>query len=189
MELIMIQPEDKCLENFTIYFVKNYVGPQALFHPRVWASATEDLWRMTNACESFHSKFNAACDCPHPSIDKFLKCLQYAQTSSIITRNSIRLDHTEAKRKEVVKKQNLSARNCSNIKTAAFHQNYLLLNVFRFTPVINLILKIIFVYSFTLNFLILLFPTFCNRLILSPVYSFFPTFCNKGILSLTIFCF
>ena len=44
-------------------------------------------------------------------------------------------------------------------------------------------------YSFTLNFLILLFLTFCNRLILSPVYSFFPTFCNKWILSLTIFRF
>ena len=86
-------------------------------------------------------------------------------------------------------KRELSARNCSNIKTAASHQNYLLLNVFRFTPVINLILRIIFVYSFTLNFLILLFPTFCNILILSPVYSFFPTFCNKWILCLTIFCF
>ena len=72
--------------------------------------------------------------------------------------------------------------NCSDL-------NYLLLNVFRFTPVINLILRIIFVYSFTLNFLILLFPTFCNKLILSPVYSFFPTFCNKWILSLTIFWF
>ena len=38
-------------------------------------------------------------------------------------------------------------------------------------------------------FLILLFPTFCNKLILSPVYSFFPTFCNKWILYFTIFCF
>ena len=43
--------------------------------------------------------------------------------------------------------------------------------------------------SFTLNFLILLFSNFCNRMILSPVYSFFPTFRNKWILSLTIFCF
>ena len=102
----MIQPEDKRLENFTIYLVENYVGPHALFHPQVWASATEDLWRTTNACESFHSKFNAACDCPHPSIHKFLKWLQYAKSSSIVTRNSIHLDHTGAKREEVVKKKN-----------------------------------------------------------------------------------
>ena len=61
--------------------------------------------------------------------------------------------------------------------------------MFHLTSVIKLILRIIFVYSFTLNFLILLFPIFCNKLILSPVYSFFPTFCNKRILSLTIFCF
>ena len=77
----------------------------------------------------------------------------------------------------------------TNLLQNSSNLNYLLLNVFRFTPVINLILRIIFVYSFTLNFLILLFPTFCNKLILSPVYSFFPTFCNKWIMSLTIFCF
>ena len=80
-------------------------------------------------------------------------------------------------------------KECSNIKTAASNLNYLLLNVFRFAPVINLILRIISVYSFTLNFLILLFPTFCNKLILSPVYSFFLNFCNKWMLSLTILCF
>ena len=100
---------------------------------------------------------------------------------------SILLDHTEATRKEDVKK-NLSARNCSNIKTAASNLNYISLHVFHFTLVTNLIFRINFVYSFTLNFFILLFPTFCNKLILSPVYSFFPAFCNKWILSLTIFC-
>ena len=77
----------------------------------------------------------------------------------------------------------------TNLLQNSSNLNYLLLNAFRFTPVINLILRIIFVYSFTLNFLILLFPTFCNKLMLSPVYSFFPTFCDKWILSLTIFCF
>ena len=61
----------------------------------------------------------------------------------------------------------------TNLLQNSSNLNYLLLNVFRFTPVINLILRIIFVYSFTPNFLILLFPTFCN----------------KWILSLTIFCF
>ena len=40
----------------------------------------------------------------HPSIDKFLKCLKYVQSSSTVTRNSTRLDHNEVKRKEVVKK-------------------------------------------------------------------------------------
>ena len=86
---------------------------------------------------------------------------------------SIRLDHTYWSNTQGSCKTNLSARNCSNIKTAASNLNDLLLNVFRFTSVINLIFRIIFVYSFTLNFSILLFPTFCN----------------KWILSLTIFCF
>ena len=40
------------------------------------------------------------------------------------------------------------------MKKAAANLNYLLLNVFHFTSVINLILRIIFVYSFTLIFLI-----------------------------------
>ena len=78
---------------------------------------------------------------------------------------SIRLDDAQVTREDVVKKH-LSVRNCSNIKTAAFNLNYLPLNVFRFTLVTNLIFRIIFVYSFTLNFFILLFPTFCNKLIL-----------------------
>ena len=54
-----------------------------------------------------------------------------------------------------------------NLLQNSSNLNYLLLNVFCFTPVVNLILRIIFVYSFTLNFLILLFPTFCNKWILS----------------------
>ena len=59
---------------------------------------------------------------------------------------SICLDHNEATRKEVVKEKNLSARNCSNIKTAASDLKYVSLNVFHLTLVTNLICTIIFVY-------------------------------------------
>ena len=88
---------------------------------------------------------------------------------------SIRLDHTYRGNTQGSREKKLSARNCSNIKTAASNLNYLLLNVFRFTSVINLIFRIIFVYSFTLDFSILLFPSFCNKFILSPVNSFYIT--------------
>ena len=58
----------------------------------------------------------------HPSIDKFLKCLQYAQSSSTITRKSIRLDHNEAKREEVVKqKKNYQRETAAILRIENYH--------------------------------------------------------------------
>jgi len=38
----------------------------------------------TNACESFHSKFNSYRESPHPNINKFIKVLKLIQTETVI---------------------------------------------------------------------------------------------------------
>ena len=92
--------------------------------------------------------------------------IQYSQCTNDDDSNDISFSLECWKLKNVLKRILLKRLKIINL-------NYLLLNVFRFTLVINLIFGNIFIYSFTVNFLILLFPTFCNKL----------------ILSLTIFCF
>jgi len=38
----------------------------------------------TNACESFHNKFNNYFESPHPNIYKFIEVLQLIQTETVI---------------------------------------------------------------------------------------------------------
>ena len=39
--------------------INTYISEDAKFPPIIWASNTMDGERTTNACESFHAKFNA----------------------------------------------------------------------------------------------------------------------------------
>nr|CAD7585538.1 unnamed protein product [Timema genevievae] len=63
---------------------------QATFPPRIWAADSSDLWRITNACESFHSRFNSSCASPHPNIFVFVQNLKLVQTDTYIRINSVR---------------------------------------------------------------------------------------------------
>ena len=56
------------IESYCDYLEKNYIGPNAKFSPSMWA--TENVWETetTNACKSFHSKWNQKFNSAHPNI-------------------------------------------------------------------------------------------------------------------------
>lgn len=89
-DLVSIQPPNERLSMFADYLLDTYIvgDERALFPPQIWASASSDLWRTTNACEAFHSKLKASCSSPHANIFVFLKCLTHIQTDTYILLNS-----------------------------------------------------------------------------------------------------
>lgn len=94
-DLISIQPQDEKLTKFADYLTENYIdeeGP-AIFPPNIWAEDSASLSRTTNACESFHSRFNAACESPHPNIYRFVKSLKDEQIDTYIRINSAKRGH------------------------------------------------------------------------------------------------
>lgn len=77
-----IQPEDERLLSFSNYMVDNYISEDALFPPSLWAELSDSIERSTNACESFHVKFNANFYTAHPSLFHFIEILKQFQTET-----------------------------------------------------------------------------------------------------------
>lgn len=88
-EMFYLMPKDKRVETFITYLRNNYIEKEALFPPLIWASKTANLYRSTNCCESFHSKFNKNFYNPHPNLfvfsDTLLKEIQTDVYSKIIS--------------------------------------------------------------------------------------------------------
>lgn len=68
-------PEDDRVLQFCDYLVDNYLTEDSTFPPYMWASNSSSLIFTTNACESFHSKFNECFYKSHPDIFKFTDIL------------------------------------------------------------------------------------------------------------------
>jgi hypothetical protein len=49
------------------------------FPPYMWAENSSSSQRTSNACEGFHSKFNASFYCGHPNIFRFIEVLKNFQ--------------------------------------------------------------------------------------------------------------
>lgn len=88
VDLIAIQPANQKLTSFADYLTETYIDQSSLFPPQIWAADSAELWRTTNACESFHSRFNELCPSPHPNIYIFLKTLKSMQVDSYVRINS-----------------------------------------------------------------------------------------------------
>jgi len=71
-----IKPDDEKLNQIMNYLVENYIDPQSDFTPHTWAEMISSSERTTDACESFHSKFNSCFYRPHPDIYSFLEILE-----------------------------------------------------------------------------------------------------------------
>lgn len=82
------------LEEFVNYMIENYICEEADFPPHMWAENSSSMQRTTNACESFHSKFNASFYCSHPNIFQFLEVLKDIQIDTYI---KIQSAHQEKK--------------------------------------------------------------------------------------------
>lgn len=84
------QPNDLKLTEFTDYLVDNYISENSRFPPSIWAENTSSLKRTTNACESFHSRFNSSFYHGHPNIFLFITTLVDFQSDTYIKIRSVR---------------------------------------------------------------------------------------------------
>jgi len=58
IDLYNIKPNDDRPDKFYNYLKNTYIDEEATFPPKVWAKASSELTKSTNACESFHAHFN-----------------------------------------------------------------------------------------------------------------------------------
>jgi len=68
IDLYNIKPNDSRLDKFYDYLKNTNIDERATFPPKVWAEASSELTKSTNACESFHAHFNANCNHSHPNV-------------------------------------------------------------------------------------------------------------------------
>lgn len=80
----ILPAEHQAVQQFADYLVDNYISEEADFPPEMWAENSSSLQRTTNACESFHSKFNSLFYNPHPNIFQFLEVLKNIQIDTYI---------------------------------------------------------------------------------------------------------
>jgi len=52
------RPIDEQVEKYSDYLLDNYIDDNSMYSPTLWAAMSSSLQRTTNACESFHSRFN-----------------------------------------------------------------------------------------------------------------------------------
>ena len=77
-------PDDERVIKLMDYLTDYYIDSQSSFPPEMWADMTSSAVRTTNACESFHSRFNNSFYCPHPDIFTFLEALKNFQIDTNI---------------------------------------------------------------------------------------------------------
>lgn len=89
-DLMEEQPENNnALTKMADYLVDNYIPESSQFPPYLWASNCHSTENTTNACESFHSKFNDYFYSSHPSLYIFIDILKQFQTETYIKINSV----------------------------------------------------------------------------------------------------
>lgn len=89
LDLVAIQPDDERVIKFNDYLVETYIDEISTFPPNIWAENSSSLKRTTNACESFHSRYNASFYNTHPNFNQFIKVLLDFQIDTYIKLQSI----------------------------------------------------------------------------------------------------
>jgi hypothetical protein len=84
-----IQPEDSKITALADYLCENYIAENSRFPPSMWAEKSSNTERTTNACESFHSRFNSNFYSCHPPIFSFIEVLKNFQTDTYIKIQSL----------------------------------------------------------------------------------------------------
>ena len=79
-----IKPRCLKLDKFSEYLLSQYILNDATYPPSLWACHTASLQQTTNACESFHSRFNDCFYKAHPDIFTFTERLTEFQTDSYV---------------------------------------------------------------------------------------------------------
>jgi len=65
------RPTDERVEKCSDYPLDNYIDINSMYPKTLWAAMSSSLQRMTNACESFHSRFNLSFYKESPPIIKW----------------------------------------------------------------------------------------------------------------------
>lgn len=98
------EPGNEQIYQLTTYLDKTYMAEDSKFPPIMWASPSTDAERTTNACESFHSRFNENFTSSKPNIFIFVEVLKKFQTQIYISLNSVQLprsiNNTQYKKKK-----------------------------------------------------------------------------------------
>lgn len=90
IDFATFQPSDnpKMVE-FSDYLVETYIAEDSLFPPSLWAEHSSSLQRTTNACESFHARFNQSFYHAHPHIFQFIAVILDFQCDTYVKIRSI----------------------------------------------------------------------------------------------------
>lgn len=83
-DFISIMPKPQKLNEYMDYIIENYIDSGALFPISMWAETNSSSERTTNACESFHSKYNSLFYTHHQDIYTFLEILKKIQIDTKI---------------------------------------------------------------------------------------------------------
>lgn len=88
-DLMASKPENAVLDRYADYLLETYIEENSTFPPSIWAEKTASITRTTNACESFHSRFNSSFYCTHPSVYIFIEKLKDFQIDTYVTIQSL----------------------------------------------------------------------------------------------------
>lgn len=113
-ELFYLMPDDSRVRNLISYLRTTYVSPASLFPPVIWACKSEDLYRTTNCCESFHSRFNTNFCSTHPHIVKFTAILLDIQIETYTKINSAKRGVLKQMRKQTVERRSYITKAIEN---------------------------------------------------------------------------
>lgn len=105
IDLGELKPNNDKVTEFADYLTDNYIDEDSTFPPNMWAAMTASTQRSTNACESFHSKYNSYFVSTHPNIYSFLNVLKIMQSDTVIL---IRSSNTEIKKTRLVTKNKIN---------------------------------------------------------------------------------
>lgn len=89
---------------FSDYIFDNYVCPEAVFPPFVWAGKPSEEARTTNGPESFHRHYNSQFYTSHPSIHEVINILLDIQSETYLKISSIKTNNKNKPRKEQIDK-------------------------------------------------------------------------------------
>ena len=86
--------------DFTDYIFDNYVSPDGVFPPILWAGKPSEEPRTTNGPESFHRHYNSQFYTSHPSIHEVINIMLDIQSETYLKIKSIKENRINKPRKE-----------------------------------------------------------------------------------------
>jgi hypothetical protein len=89
LDLMSCKPENELLDKYADYLLETYIEENSTFPPGIWAEKSAAITRTTNACESFHSKFNESFYATHPSLYIFMEKLREFQIDTYVKIQSL----------------------------------------------------------------------------------------------------